>query len=148
MDSPGERTAQARALIDFLATHVPQDEGPYALLLKRELQVLKGTKGDYLFHEHLEEVNEPLYFHQRAAALARHGLAYLGDSDVHAMQLQQYAPTAAEALQKVASDLISMEQYMDFVRNRQFRASLVCHADVPLERSVSSARVEGMFVSF
>jgi methyltransferase-like protein/SAM-dependent methyltransferase len=148
MTSAGERTTQARALVDFLATHVPEEDGPYALLLRRELDILKNTTGDYLFHEHLEDVNEPLYFHQLVERLHRHELAYLGEADVHTMVLAQYAPAAAEALARIAPDIVSMEQYMDFVRNRQFRTTLVCRRGVELQRSVSPEVVEPLFVSF
>lgn len=146
--SPDERMSQARALVDFLATHVPQGDGPYASLLQRELQLLQSVNRDYLFHEHLEDVNEPIYFHQMVERLARHELAYLGDADVPTMQLRQYAPEAAAALERIVSDLVSMEQYMDFVRNRQFRATLVCRADVPLQRNLDGASVQDFAVAF
>jgi methyltransferase-like protein/SAM-dependent methyltransferase len=148
LESHAERTSQARALVDFLATHVPDDDGPYARLLRKELQVLEGTTGDYIFHEHLEDVNEPLYFHQLAERLGHHGLAYLGEADVQTMVLEQYAPAAAKALARIAPDIVSMEQYMDFVRNRQFRTTLVCRGEVALQRSVSPDVVESLHVSF
>jgi len=148
IESSRERIVQSRALIDFLVKHVPSEDGAYALLLRRELQILQNVSEDYLFHEHLEEVNEPLYFHEMVERLARHELAYLGDAEVLTMQLQQYAPEAAKALDQIVSDLISMEQYMDFVRNRQFRATLVCHADVPLRRNLHGSYVEGLAATF
>jgi len=58
------RTRQARGLLDFLTDSVPQDGGPFAALLKQEVEILRRHADHYLFHEHLEEVNTPLFFHQ------------------------------------------------------------------------------------
>ena len=148
LSASSDRTAQAKALVDFLAAHVPAADGPYALLLQRELQLLQKTSADYLFHEHLEDVNQPVYFHEFAERLHRHQLKYLGEADVHTMLLKQYAPEASAALEHVAPDIVSMEQYMDFVRNRQFRSTLVCHADVDLERSLVPEVVDRFSVAF
>jgi methyltransferase-like protein len=45
----------------------------------------------------------------------------------------------ADALERVASDLVQMEQYMDFVRNRLFRQTLLCHQGVPIDRELKPA---------
>jgi SAM-dependent methyltransferase len=60
------RTRQARALLDFLAQSVKQPESAYTRLLQQELSTLRNQADHYLVHEHLEEVNAPLYFHQFA----------------------------------------------------------------------------------
>ena len=57
---------QARALLDFLGEYVPTENSPYGLLLKQELAELRKHGDWYLAHEHLEGVNEPVYFHEFA----------------------------------------------------------------------------------
>src|SRR5207248_7297064 len=57
---------QARALLDFLAKSAPQDGGAFASLLRSELEGVRTRADHYLYHEHLEAVNDPLYFHQFA----------------------------------------------------------------------------------
>ena len=44
-----------------------------------------------------------------------------------------FKPDTLEWLQHTAHDVVEMEQYMDFVRNRTFRQTLLCHK----ERNVS-----------
>jgi len=39
------------------------------------------------------------------------------------------------------------EQYLDFLRNRRFRRSLLCHADVVVDRTPRPAVIEGLFVA-
>ena len=61
---PATRVQQAAALLDFLASSVTAKEGPYGQLLDQELELLRRVSGSYLFHEHLEDTNEPVYFHR------------------------------------------------------------------------------------
>ena len=42
-------------------------------------------------------------------------------------------PHATETLQGLTSDRIRAEQYLDFVRNRTFRWTLLCHDRVPVQ---------------
>lgn len=125
--TPPERTTQARALLDFLATSVKQD-GPYSQLLKQELEGLRHQSDHYLYHEHLEEVNDPLYFHQFVAAAQAKGLKYLGEARVGTMVTGNFGPDIEKTLRMLATDQIMAEQYMDFLRNRTFRETLLCHA--------------------
>ena len=125
--TPPERTGQARALLDFLAASVRQ-EGPYSQLLKQELEGLRHQSDHYLYHEHLEEVNQPVYFHQFVEAAGRHGLKYLGEARVGTMVTGNFGPDIEKTLRMLASDQVMAEQYMDFLRNRTFRETLLCHA--------------------
>lgn len=125
--APLEKVNQARGLLSFLARSVSQSESPYSLLLRRELELLQQHSDSYLFHEHLEECNSPIYFLQFCERLTSKRLRYLGESEFHVMVPgTAFAPDVASELQALAPDLHQMEQYMDFVRNRQFRQSLVC----------------------
>jgi methyltransferase-like protein/SAM-dependent methyltransferase len=125
--TPPERTGQARALLDFLAASVRQ-EGPYSQLLKQELEGLRHQSDHYLYHEHLEEVNQPVYFHEFVEAAGRHGLKYLGEARVGTMVTGNFGPDIEKTLRMLATDQVMAEQYMDFLRNRTFRETLLCHA--------------------
>ena len=125
-NTPQLRTQQARALLDFLAQSVRQDGGAYSVLLKTELETLRHQADHYLYHEHLEEVNAPLYFHQFASRAKVHGLKYLGESRVGTMVTGNFGPEIEKTLRMLATDQIQAEQYMDFLRNRMFRETLIC----------------------
>ncbi len=122
---PKIRVQQARALLDFLAQSVKQ-EGPYSQLLKSELETLRHQADHYLYHEHLEEVNDPVYFHQFAEKAKAHGLKYLGEARVQTMVTGNFGPEIDKTLRMLAPDQTQIEQYMDFLRNRMFRESLLC----------------------
>ena len=43
-------------------------------------------------------------------------------------------------------DVLAREQYLDFVRGRRFRQSLLCHANLRPDRELEPARLAGMSV--
>jgi len=128
---------QARALLDFLAEAHPKDsKHPYAILLHREAKRLRGLPFDYLFHDYLEEHNTPVYFHQFVERFQAHDLGYLGEPSFPEMFPTHLPPHVQEILGRIGTDLFKVEQYMDFVVNCAFRASLLVHDAQPLERSI------------
>jgi methyltransferase-like protein/SAM-dependent methyltransferase len=128
-DTPTQRVQQARALLDFLVQSTPKDGSAYSVLLRGELESLRHQADPYLYHEHLEEVNDPLYFHQFIELAARHKLRYLGEARLTTMISANFGPDVQKALAVVASDQTQSEQYLDFVRNRTFRETLLVRAD-------------------
>jgi methyltransferase-like protein/SAM-dependent methyltransferase len=145
-DDPQVRIEQARALLDFLAQNT-SDKTAYGILLRGELDILKGHHDGYLFHEHLEDVNDPIYFHEFAERATSKGLQYLGEADVSVMYTGHMPADVVGALERVASDLIQMEQYIDFLRNRMFRQTLLCRQSVAIDRELKPADLESLFVS-
>ena len=99
-------------------------------MLKQEVETLRHQADHYLFHEHLEEVNDPLYFHELAERGLAKGLQYLGEARVGTMVLSNFGPDIEKTLKMLATDQIMVEQYMDFLRNRMFRETLLCHAKI------------------
>ena len=120
-----DQVHQSRLLLDFLAQSVKQ-EGAYSALLKQELETLRGQADHYLYHEHLEAVNDPVYFHQFVEKAVAKGLKYLGEARIGTMVTGNFGADVEKTLRMLASDQIQMEQYMDFLRNRMFRESLLC----------------------
>lgn len=123
---PVERIASARALLSFLSVRVPRDTGAYRTLIDDEQERLAAADDGYLFHEHLEEENHPLWFHELAAEARAVGLQWLAESDPAATVRARAAPRTHAAIAAVAGDdPIRIEQYFDFMRGRSFRSSLL-----------------------
>jgi methyltransferase-like protein/2-polyprenyl-3-methyl-5-hydroxy-6-metoxy-1,4-benzoquinol methylase len=129
---PSARVQQARNLLAFLVKSTAEQTTPYGMLLRDELQVLSRAPDSYVLHEHLEDVNEPLYFYQFAERATASGLQYLGEADLAAMAPTNFPSEVQCVLQMMATDVLHLEQYMDFLRNRTFRQTLLCHAGIPL----------------
>jgi methyltransferase-like protein/cyclopropane fatty-acyl-phospholipid synthase-like methyltransferase len=125
---PRQQIDQARCLLDFLVSSVNTEQNPYGQFLRSELESLRQSPDAYLFHDHLEEHNSPVYFHQFIERAATHQLRYLADANLHTMVLQSFPAQVGQTLQRICNDMIQLEQYMDFLRNRTFRQTLLCHA--------------------
>lgn len=125
------RLRQARDLLDLVGQSVQDGKSPYALSLREETDILRSEPDSYLFHEHLEEVNSPLYFHQFIAQAAAHDLQYLEEAEPAPFKVPE---EVLRKLRQTATDLIAGEQYLDFLRGRTFRRTLLCHKGVSLNR--------------
>ena len=141
------QVAQSRALLDFLVKSVDSEKTPYGMHLAGELKLLSSCDDYYIAHEHLERWNAPVYFHQFAERLARHDLQYLGESEFSTMVVKNLAAPVAETLSRGIRDVLRMEQYMDFIRNRTFRSTLLCHKERQLDRNITDARVKPLLMA-
>jgi methyltransferase-like protein/SAM-dependent methyltransferase len=144
---PREQVRQARSLLAFLAEASTGENNPYNLILRQEAQLLGHLGDSYLFHEHLEEHNDPCYFFEFAQLARQKGLQYLGDAAVSTMLPGKLPAKVADTLRGLASDLYQMEQYLDFVRNRVFRTSLLCHGEVEVVHQIDVNVVREMHLS-
>jgi methyltransferase-like protein len=95
----------------------------------------------------LEDVNAPIYFYQFAERAAQHGLQYLAEVDFSTVLPMSFPPDVSANLFKLARDVIEMEQYMDFLRNRTFRKTLLVHAEVPVNRTLRSDRLMNLHIA-
>jgi methyltransferase-like protein len=145
--SPRERVEQARAFLAFLVASARFPKSAFAAYLKEEAALLQETPDSYLFHEHLEEVNRPLYFHEFVERLAPHGLQYLGEALPTAIRPGEFPPEVEETVRRLAADVVQFEQYLDFLRNRTFRRTLVCRAGVALDRTWSGERLAALLLA-
>ncbi len=143
---PRERIRQARAILDFLIHAVGDAQTTYGGLLQAEADLLQESSDTYLFHEHLEEVNHPLYFHEFMERAAARGLQYL-DEGTPLVLTRNLAPDVARVLEGLSTDPIRAEQYRDFVRGGMFRKTLLCHAAVPLSRAPLPGAMKGLYLT-
>ena len=116
---PSARIAAARRLLEQL-------DHP-------EARSLMEQGDDVLFHDDLAPVNDPVWFRVFAAHAGRHGLQYLGEAD-------SLAPGEG-------GEPIEREQYADFLHLRRFRQTLVCRAEVPLDRAAGPALMDDFLFS-
>jgi hypothetical protein len=78
-----------------------------------------------------------------------HGLQYLAEADFQEMGSHGFPPRLVEILDSIEQErgLVAREQYLDFLKVRRFRQTLLCHADVTLDRARAAERVEHLMVA-
>lgn len=137
------RIEQARAFLHFLRNG-RQLSPKWQALVEEEVKNLLEHRDGSLFHDDLADINDPVYFHEFAAHAQRHGLQYLGEAEPHEM----FDPTdSLQSLTPPASDLIEREQYLDFLKARRFRRTLLCRAGIPLRREVTIDAMDAFLFS-
>ncbi len=145
-DSPDQRVKQALTLARFLVEgQSTSDE--YRLWMKAELERVIGYDEGHLYHDELAEVNEPLYFRQFVERAAAHGLQYLGEADYFEMTDYPFKGSVRQALEQLAPDRLLREQYMDFLKCRRFRQTLLCHHEVKLRTEPQVEKVDRFVVA-
>jgi hypothetical protein len=135
---PDQKIKQAVALIRFLSDSQPvtEERAAYTAFLKKEMEQIAEHDAGHIYHDELASINQQLYFHQFARHAACHSLQFLAEADFFEMQDHIYPPAVVEALRGLATQsVILKEQYLDFLKCRSFRQTLLCHDDLAIERT-------------
>jgi SAM-dependent methyltransferase/methyltransferase-like protein len=124
---PMERVARGREFVEFLARFASMPMSVYRAVFERELHAIRSMSDSHFLHEELEAVNQPVYFADFARAAAANGLHCLAEGGLSAAEAL-LPPEVQAPLREWAADPVQHEQYLDFVRDRAFRQTLLCHA--------------------
>ena len=145
-DNPQEKIDQGRALVSFLIeAQAKTDE--YAMFLKRELELTLARTDGGLYHDDLASINAPVYFYQFIERAAAYGLQYLAEADPLELGSRDVFPLAVEMFRQSGIGLLGQEQYLDFLKCRRFRQTLLCRDDVVLQRPAISAAIRHFYVA-
>ena len=125
----GSKVMQARALLDFLRV-AHNDNDPYGRLLAAEAERFARHSSAHMFHDDLADVNDPVYFEEFVAHAARFELVQVADADFATMTANDLPAEVRAKLEQLSGDAVTFGQYLDFVRCRRFRESLLCRAEV------------------
>ncbi len=151
-DQPDQKIIQARAILKFIADSVPATADVYGNIFKNNLKTLSEDTPDNnyncLYHDRLAEINQPFYFHEFMSRARGYNLKYLAEADFKEMQDHLFNPEIRTMLEHLGGgDIIVKEQYLDFLKGRRFRQTLLCHDSVSLERSLQPETMTALYYS-
>jgi len=137
-DDPGMKIERARDLLAWLERDVLSSRLVYGDVVRNEARdLLKRTDTSVLFHDDMAGINQPFHFSEFMLLAAGHGLAYLGEADY--FETNDKVLESADARDRLAAaagdDVLLKEQYLDFLKGRRFRQTLLCRGDAPLQRA-------------
>ena len=147
VSQPERRAARARELLQFLVEGTDGQNDPYSLFLRQESALLSRQPDAYLFHDHLEEHNQPMFYFQFIERLQQHRLQFLTETNPADMFKSNLPPQAARKLASLTNDVHQRNQYADFISNRMFHRSVICHADRKPRRKISEQALDGLRVA-
>ncbi len=125
---PAERVKRGREMVNFVAEHTLLKNSYREMV--GEFQKTIAEDGDsYLLHDHMEAVNDAFYLRDFARQAESYGLAYLGDANPIEDAWSRIPGPLREMILKMSANEMERDQYVDFLLNRTFRRSVLCHAE-------------------
>jgi SAM-dependent methyltransferase len=144
---PQTRVDQARALLQRLAEASNQKE-LYGFLLHDQWERVRKAPDQRLYHDDLDEGARAFFLYQVVEEAARHGLQYLSDASLSLPNLDiEPEPVASMISQIPEDDAMRREQYLDFIKGRSFRATLLCHKEARLQRRIAPQCIQNYHIA-
>ncbi len=147
-----EKAQPGQEWIEFMA-HILTNHGDtaYASAFEtylgfRSLQI-SNLEESALLHEELETYNQPLYFHQFVERTAQHDLQYLVEAEFQTVMPNGLTQEVTDYLKNIVHSTVELEQYYDFLHNRTFRRTLLCHENIKVDRRLSIQPVQSFYIS-
>jgi len=144
-EGPAEQVGQAADFLAFVARNVFEPDSPYGRTVRDAARSLASAHPTYVFHEYLEDCNEPLRFEEFSRRAASAGLRYVGDADLRDPS-NRLTDEARQVLTDISDDLVRCEQTLDFLRRGTFRRDVLCHEDAAVERWPQPAALKDMLL--
>ncbi len=125
LTDPKAKLQQGRAILEY-ARKINSTDSAFGKLLAQEAELVMKANDYYLFHDHMEENNNPCYFKDFAARASSKKLAYLGEASLTDMAPQRFGGDIPQTLAMLSNgSILATEQYMDLFTNRMFRQTLL-----------------------
>jgi SAM-dependent methyltransferase len=148
VSSAEARVARAREILTVAAAAATPVSGEFARVMAAEAERTLQRNDSALIHDIMVDDYEPVYFRDFVAHAASHGLAYVDDASVTDTWNTALPESVEEAVRGMTSgDSILWEQYLDLLRARVFRRSLVGHAETPVRNGWVIACAAGMYAA-
>jgi SAM-dependent methyltransferase len=134
---PDQKVGQARAVMKFLSEN-SEEATTHGKVMRTQYERIVAMPDEVLFHDDLNPIAEAFLLHEVASHAAGHGLNYLSDADFTRGYLPRY-PGAIRAMLTTfpEHELVSRDQYQDFVTGHGFRRTLLCRDSVVLQRHIA-----------
>lgn len=147
-EDPAAKIARAQEFLRWLGAATPEGK-PYGAAIRSEAaDLLRRTDLSVLFHDDMAEINEPLSISDFSKQAQAHGLRFLAEADYHEMSDASLAPEARPGLTMLADgDILQREQYLDFLKGRRFRQTLLCQAETAIARPALAVATHGLHAS-
>lgn len=141
IEQPRQRLKRAQELLPEISASLAGVETPLAQYLREQVGRLGQEDPSYFYHEYLETVNQPMLFSEFIQQAGQHGLQYVCDTELYTMFASSLGDQAAPFIDRF-EDLMEQEQYMDFLRGRGFRQSILCHDAVNPDYDIDVSLLE------
>lgn len=147
IEDPELKSQQIGALMKFILDSFKDDNHPYAFVVKNEIHALLRHTSRFILDEYLQPNNQAIYFHQFIEAISKNELNYITDAFLALSYTDNLPEHVSEQLKKI-NNIVYQNQFIDFIRNQRFRASLICHSGTPITRTIKTTDIESLYIQF
>lgn len=145
---PEARIEGALGFLRMLLAGPESKESSTTTLVKEEVKGLFERDPSVLFHDELGEIYFPIHFHDFMAHAARHGLQYLAEANLFDMEIRRYSDDLRDQMETYSDGRrVEREQYMDFLKCRKFRQTLLCHQGLEVPADAIPERVRSLYAA-
>lgn len=138
-ESPDARLQGALDFLDLVGSVRSKEDDRYGRYLRESRERFKDSHPAYLFHEYLEEFNEPVLFSDFMRQAELHGLQFLSEAKPSLMSTDDLGPKVSEYLSRLGGNIVAQEQCLDMIRNRMFRETILCKGSHILKRDLKAS---------
>lgn len=142
---PDEQLKAAVRMLQIVSSSRPEHGDLYGSYLREMLARFGGSESSYLFHEFLEEHNDPCLFSDFMKRASAEGLQFVAEAKVSLMSSDDLNGDVQALLAEQGSDIIAREQILDLCRNRMFRETILCDGRHVLKRDLKASVFKRVF---
>jgi SAM-dependent methyltransferase len=141
--------ARTEGAYDFLRFLAAGSAGPdtWNQLVREHVAETLADDPAQVRHDDLAEVNEPVWWHEFAAHAGRHRLQYLAEADWREGSEAGLPPPVAALITSLGDDRVVREQYLDFLKGRRFRQTLLVRDEEAVAPHADASAVAGFHVA-
>jgi methyltransferase-like protein len=149
LDGTGEVEARVKGAREvlrwFTASHPGESESG---LIRTQVESIGERQPQCLYHDELGDVYHPVYFQDFLEHAARYRLQFLCEANYHDTQPGKIpAAVVAQMDRAAAGNRIRREQYLDFLKCRMFRQTLLCHQHVTVVDAPIAKRTQQLYAT-
>jgi SAM-dependent methyltransferase len=142
-----ERAREGRAFLGQLLETMDA-RNPFRNLFQEEFNRLSRQSEYSIYHDEFSPNFWPIAFSDFVGHAARHEMQFLGEVELDAMVDVVPDPDPFAPIKQAAGrDPIAVQQYLDYVRFRWFRQTLLCRREIPLCRDRIGDRLGRLLIA-
>ena len=127
LSDPQQRIDGAREFLMWLGENVPASKSYSGAVQAEAEHILNDVDPIVLFHDDLSDTNDSFSITEFIESARHHGMEFLAEasySDMSDAMLTEEC--AASLIRLTGNDRVEREQYLDFLKGRRFRQTLLC----------------------
>jgi len=143
--APQDKVTRARQFLQF-AQDTLKGDSPYERVVRDEAALVLKQRDDYIWHDHLADIGDSIYFDDFVRHAAQHDLEMIGDVANGIRYVDYIGPEVEQDLAALTSDPMEQEQFRDIIRNRGMRGTLLRHRGDAFIKGPKPEQLTGMYL--